>query len=141
MCCARRPPKLKARDLMVGVRSVTPKTTLTDAVGLMVRAHQPMAPLLDDHDRRLGYIRLFEVLAHFFFSVLKRVRGNELVATQPRARGPGTTRNNGGVTSVVATTTITVAPNTVWEIAPDCMASVATTSATSRRERSSPPQR
>jgi CBS domain-containing protein len=65
---AARAPKLKARDLMVGVRSVTPQTTLTDAVGQMVRARQPMAPLLDEHDRLLGYIRLFEVLAHFLRS-------------------------------------------------------------------------
>ena len=38
---AARAPKLKARDLMVGVRSVTPKTTLTDAVGQMVRPANP----------------------------------------------------------------------------------------------------
>ena len=62
---AARAPKLKARDLMVGVRSVTPQTTLTDAVGRIVRARQSMAPLVDEHDRVLGYIRLFEVLAHF----------------------------------------------------------------------------
>ena len=50
---------------MVGVRSVTPGTTLTDAVGQMVRAQQSTAPLLDEQDRLLGYIRLFELLAHF----------------------------------------------------------------------------
>jgi CBS-domain-containing membrane protein len=62
---AARAPRLKARDLMVGVRSVTPNTTLTDAVGQMVRARQNMAPLLDEQQRLLGYIRLFELLAHF----------------------------------------------------------------------------
>ena len=65
---AARAPTLKARELMVGVRSVTPKTTLTEAVGLMVRARQPVAPLLDEHHRLLGYIRLFEVLSHFLRS-------------------------------------------------------------------------
>jgi CBS-domain-containing membrane protein len=62
---AARAPRLKADDLMVGVRCVTPGTTLTDAVGQMVRARQSMAPLLDEQGRLLGYIRLFELLAHF----------------------------------------------------------------------------
>jgi CBS-domain-containing membrane protein len=62
---AARAPKLKARDLMVGVRSVTPDTPLTDAVGQMVRSHQTMAPLVDEHERVLGYVRLFDLLAHF----------------------------------------------------------------------------
>jgi CBS domain-containing protein len=62
---AARAPRLKVSDIMVGVRSVTPSTTLADAVGLMVRAHQSMAPLLDEQGRLLGYIRLFELLAHF----------------------------------------------------------------------------
>jgi CBS-domain-containing membrane protein len=62
---AARAPRLKAGDLMVGVRSVNPNTSLTDAVGQMVRAQQSTAPLLDEQDRLLGYIRLFELLAHF----------------------------------------------------------------------------
>jgi len=62
---AARAPKLKAKDLMVGVRSVTPDTILAEAVGQMVRSHQAMAPLVDEHERVLGYIRLFDLLAHF----------------------------------------------------------------------------
>jgi CBS-domain-containing membrane protein len=65
---AARAPRLKAGDLMVGVRAVTPDTTLTDAVGQMVRAKQSTAPLLDEQGRLLGYIRLFELLAHFLRS-------------------------------------------------------------------------
>jgi hypothetical protein len=61
-------PRLKAGDLMVGVRRVTPSTTLTDAVGQIVRARQSMAPLVDEQGRLLGYIRLFELLAHFLRS-------------------------------------------------------------------------
>src|SRR5438105_8751141 len=44
---AARGPARTARDLMVGVRSVTPQTSLTEAVGLMVRAQQPVTPLVD----------------------------------------------------------------------------------------------
>lgn len=62
---AARAPQLRARDLMVGVRSVTPQTSLIDAVGQMVRTRRPMVPLSDEHARLLGYMRLFEVLAHF----------------------------------------------------------------------------
>jgi CBS-domain-containing membrane protein len=50
---------------MVGVRAITPQTSLTDAVGLMTRTEQPTAPLIDADGRLLGYVRLFEVLAHF----------------------------------------------------------------------------
>jgi CBS-domain-containing membrane protein len=62
---AARGPRGTAGEVMVGVRSITPKTSLTDAVGLMIRAGQPTAPLVDAHGRLLGYVRLFEVLAHF----------------------------------------------------------------------------
>jgi CBS-domain-containing membrane protein len=62
---AARGPRKTAREVMVGVRSITPHTSLTDAVGLMTRAEQPTAPLVDDDGRLLGYVRLFEVLAHF----------------------------------------------------------------------------
>jgi len=62
---AARGPRRTAREVMVGVRSITPQTSLTDAVGLMTRAAQPTAPLVDADGRLLGYIRLFEVLAHF----------------------------------------------------------------------------
>ena len=62
---AARGPRRTAREVMVGVRSITPQTSLTDAVGLMTRSGQPTAPLVDADGRLLGYIRLFEVLAHF----------------------------------------------------------------------------
>ena len=62
---AARGPRRTAREVMVGVRSITPQTSLTDAVGLMTRAGQPTAPLVDADGRLLGYVRLFEVLAHF----------------------------------------------------------------------------
>jgi CBS-domain-containing membrane protein len=62
---AARAPRLKAGDLMVGVRCVTPGTVLIDAVGQMVRSRQSMAPLLDEQGRLLGYVRLFDLLAHF----------------------------------------------------------------------------
>ena len=62
---AARGPRRTARDVMVGVRSITPQTSLTDAVGLMTRTEQPTAPLIDADGRLLGYVRLFEVLAHF----------------------------------------------------------------------------
>ena len=62
---AARGPRRTAREVMVGVRSITPQTSLTDAVGLMTRTEQPTAPLIDADGRLLGYVRLFEVLAHF----------------------------------------------------------------------------
>jgi CBS-domain-containing membrane protein len=61
---AARGPRLTARDLMVKVRSITPDTLLTDAIALMARAHQSVAPLVDGDVRLLGYLRLLEVLAH-----------------------------------------------------------------------------
>ena len=62
---AARGPRRTAREVMVGVRSITPHTLLTEAVGLMIRAGQPTAPLVDTDGRLLGYVRLLEVLAHF----------------------------------------------------------------------------
>jgi hypothetical protein len=62
---AARGPRRTAREVMVGVRSIGPQTSLTDAVGIMIRAEQPMAPLVDADGRLLGYVRLFELLAHF----------------------------------------------------------------------------
>jgi CBS-domain-containing membrane protein len=62
---AARGPRRTAREVMVGVRSITPHTSLSDAVGLMTRTEQPTAPLIDADGRLLGYVRLFEVLAHF----------------------------------------------------------------------------
>jgi hypothetical protein len=32
---------------------------------VMIRAEQPTAPLVDAEGRLLGYVRLYEVLAHF----------------------------------------------------------------------------
>jgi CBS domain len=65
---AARGPRLTARDLMFKVRSITPETMLTDAIVLMARAHQSVAPLVDADGRLLGYLRLLEVLAHFLRS-------------------------------------------------------------------------
>ena len=62
---AARGPRRTAREVMVGVRSISPQTSLTDTVGVMIRAEQPTAPLIDADGRLLGYVRLFEVLAHF----------------------------------------------------------------------------
>jgi CBS-domain-containing membrane protein len=61
---ARATPR-HARDLMQPVRSVTPDAPLKDALAAMARAEQPVTPLLDAEGRLLGYLRLFEVLAHF----------------------------------------------------------------------------
>jgi CBS-domain-containing membrane protein len=62
---AARGPRRTAREVMVGVRSIGPHTSLTDVVGVMIRAEQPTAPLVDSDGRLLGYVRLFELLAHF----------------------------------------------------------------------------
>src|SRR5260370_5821279 len=43
---AARGPRLTARDFMVKVRSITSETLLTDAIALMARAHQSLAPLV-----------------------------------------------------------------------------------------------
>jgi CBS domain len=62
---AARGPRLTARDLMVKVRSITPDTLLTDSIAVMARSHQSVAPLVDGDGRLLGYVRLFEIMAHF----------------------------------------------------------------------------
>lgn len=62
---AARGDDRRARDLMVRVRSVTPDNALIDAVGLMIRTEHPTLALVDASARLLGYLRLFEVLAHF----------------------------------------------------------------------------
>jgi CBS domain-containing protein len=49
---------------MVKVHTITPETLLTDAIAIMARAHQSVAPLVDADGRLLGYARLLEVLAH-----------------------------------------------------------------------------
>ncbi|HEX8966628.1 MAG TPA: CBS domain-containing protein [Chloroflexota bacterium] len=65
---AARGPRLTARDLMGKVRSITPETMLADAVGVMTRSHQSVAPLVDSQGRLLGYVRLLELLAHLLRS-------------------------------------------------------------------------
>jgi CBS-domain-containing membrane protein len=62
---AARGPVRKACELMAAVRAVTPESKLVEAVGLMIRSAQPTVPLVDREGRLLGYLRLFEVLAHF----------------------------------------------------------------------------
>jgi CBS domain-containing protein len=62
---AARGPIRRARELMTRAHAVTPDTALAEAVGLMIRSEQPTAPLVDHEGRLLGYLRLFEVLAHF----------------------------------------------------------------------------
>jgi CBS-domain-containing membrane protein len=61
---AARGTAVAARELMGKVRSVTPETRLSEAVGVMSRSRQSVAPLVDDAGRLLGYLRLLEVLAH-----------------------------------------------------------------------------
>ena len=61
---AARGTAVMARELMGKVRSVTPETRLSEAVGIMSRARQSVAPLVDAEGRLLGYLRLLEVLAH-----------------------------------------------------------------------------
>jgi CBS-domain-containing membrane protein len=61
---AARGTAVTARELMGKVRSVTPETRLSEAVGVMSRSRQSVAPLVDAEGRLLGYLRLLEVLAH-----------------------------------------------------------------------------
>ncbi len=61
---AARGPRLTARDLMLKVRSITPDTLVSDAIGIMARTRQSTAPLVDTDGRLLGYVRLLELLAH-----------------------------------------------------------------------------
>jgi CBS domain-containing protein len=62
---AARPTARRAKDLMTPTRSVTAETSLKDALALMTRAEEPAAALVDGAGRFLGYVRRFEVLAHF----------------------------------------------------------------------------
>ena len=62
---AARPDARRARDLMTRTRSITPDTPLKDVLASMARADQPVVALVDDQGRLMGYLRLFEVLAHF----------------------------------------------------------------------------
>jgi CBS-domain-containing membrane protein len=58
-----------ARDLMTPIRSITPATSLKEALAVMARSDASATPLVDEDGRLLGYLRLFEVLAHFAHQV------------------------------------------------------------------------
>jgi CBS domain-containing protein len=60
---AARGRSVTARELMSEPRTVTPGTTLGDAIASMWRAEQRVAPLVDAHGQLLGYVALFELLA------------------------------------------------------------------------------
>jgi CBS domain-containing protein len=62
---AARGASRRARELMTHARSVTPDDALIEALGLMIRNGHPALALVDGRGRLLGYLRLFEVLAHF----------------------------------------------------------------------------
>jgi CBS-domain-containing membrane protein len=61
---AARGTSVTARELMGKVRAVVLETRLSEAVGVMSRSRQSVAPLVDAEGRLLGYLRLLEVLAH-----------------------------------------------------------------------------
>jgi CBS-domain-containing membrane protein len=61
---AARGTSVMARELMAKVRSITLETRLSEAVGVMSRSRQSVAPLVDAEGRLLGYLRLLELLAH-----------------------------------------------------------------------------
>lgn len=52
-----------ARELMSPARSVTGGTALKDAVLMMARHNQQVVALVDEQQRLLGYLTLFEALA------------------------------------------------------------------------------
>ena len=60
---AARGRAVTARELMSAARTVTPETTLGDAIATMWRAEQRVAPLVDAQGLLLGYVALFELLA------------------------------------------------------------------------------
>jgi len=60
---AARGRAVTAGELMSTPRTVTPDTTLGDAIATMWRAEQRVAPLVDAHGLLLGYVALFELLA------------------------------------------------------------------------------
>lgn len=51
-----------ARELMTKARSVEPGTTLMEAVSQMAKSSERVVALVDEHQRLLGYLALFEVL-------------------------------------------------------------------------------
>jgi CBS domain-containing protein len=57
-----------AGELMVPVKTVAASTPLKDAVAHMARGGQPAIGLVDAEGRLLGYISLFEALAHLLRS-------------------------------------------------------------------------
>lgn len=60
---AARGRSVTASELMSSPRTVTPETTLGDAITSMWRSEQRVAPLVDGHGQLLGYVALFELLA------------------------------------------------------------------------------
>lgn len=60
---AARGRSVTAGELMSAPRTVTPETTLGDAIASMWRAEQRIAPLVDAQGQLLGYVALFELLA------------------------------------------------------------------------------
>ncbi len=60
---AARGRAITAGELMTEPRTVTPQTTLSDAIASMWRAEQRVAPLVDQDGAFLGYVALFELLA------------------------------------------------------------------------------
>lgn len=60
---AARGRSVTAGELMSAPRTVTPTTTLRDAIAAMWRAEQRVAPLVDSDGALLGYVALFELLA------------------------------------------------------------------------------
>lgn len=64
-----------AGELMTPARSVTGSTTLGDAVTTMWQAGQRIAPLVEDDDTLLGYVRLFDVLVALLRDTSGQPRG------------------------------------------------------------------
>jgi len=52
-----------ARDLMTRVEALTPDKPLREALTMMSHRKDSVVPLVDDHERLLGYLTLFETLA------------------------------------------------------------------------------
>jgi CBS domain-containing protein len=61
---AIRGKSLRARELMEPARSIKPDASLKDALALMIRTEHTVVALVDDRGRLLGYLTLFEILAH-----------------------------------------------------------------------------
>jgi CBS domain-containing protein len=60
---AARGRSVTAGELMTAPRTVTPETTLSDAIASMWRSEQRVAPLVGRDGSFLGYVALFELLA------------------------------------------------------------------------------